>query len=289
MELPDWADDEPVTLYRHSSVVSTFAELSIANGWLRARHPAMERDQAAARRVENALRVVPGVIQATATGELCARFDTRAVAALQVIRIAEAEILAREAVHPVPSPEPVNFRFENITLGFAAVGEFVLPLVAPAASGLLALAALNTFGTAVSQLRERKIGLPLLYTCAVGTRLSSGQFLAASLLSWFFRYWEHAIDRTSLSRTGLCSTKNRPCQNGRVYSLLPATSSSSPGGRSPRGNGCELSPVTRSRSMRSYAPAQRWSTKPPDMEHRRPAESSLAITSSPAALYWRAV
>jgi hypothetical protein len=30
-----------------------------------------------------------------------------------------------------------------------------------------------------------------LYTCAVGARLSSGQFLAASLISWFFRYWEY--------------------------------------------------------------------------------------------------
>ena len=85
----------------------------------------------------------------------------------------------------------MSFRLENVTLGVAAVGEFVLPLAAPLASGLLVLAALNTFGTAVSQLRERKIGLPLLYTCAVGTRVSSGQFLAASLLSWFFRYWEH--------------------------------------------------------------------------------------------------
>ena len=191
VELPDWGVGEPITLYRHSSVVSIFAELSIAKGCLAARHPAMEEDQAAARRVENALRVVPGVIQATASGELCVRFDPHAVAALRLIRIAEAEILGREAVHSVPSLEPVNFRLENVTLGVAAVGEFVLPLVAPVASGLLVLAALNTFGTAVSQLRERKIGLPLLYTCAVGTRVSSGQFLAASLLSWFFRYWEH--------------------------------------------------------------------------------------------------
>jgi cation transport ATPase len=130
------------------------------------------------------------VIQATVTGELRVRFDPNAVAALLLIRIAEPEILGREIAQPVPSPEPVNFGLENVTLGVAAVGEFVLPLVAPVASGLLVLASLGTFGAAASQLRERKIGLPLLYTCAVGTRLSSGQFLAASLISWFFRYWE---------------------------------------------------------------------------------------------------
>jgi cation transport ATPase len=191
VELPDWGDREPVTLYRHSNVVSIFAELSIATGCLAARHPAVEKNQAVARRVENTLRAVPGVIQVTVTGQLRVRFDPHAVAALRLVRMAEAEIRGREAVHSVSSPEPVNFRLENVTLGVAALGELVLPLVAPVATGLLVLGALNTFGAAASQLRERKIGLPLLYTCAVGSRVSSGQFLAASLLSWSFRYWEY--------------------------------------------------------------------------------------------------
>ena len=189
--LPHWIDGEPVTLHRFSSVISIFEELNIANGYLTAGHPAMERNPAIARRVENALRAVPGVIEATATGELRVRFDSHAVAVLQLTRIAEVEILGRETIHPVPSPEPVNFGLENVMVGVAAVGEFVLPLAAPVASGLLVLASLGTFGAAASQLRERKIGLPLLYTCAVGARLSSGQFLAASLISWFFRYWEY--------------------------------------------------------------------------------------------------
>src|SRR5262249_22040318 len=68
--------------------------------------------------------------------------------------------------------------------------ELGLPLMAPVASGLLVLASLGSFGAAASQLRERRISLPLLYSCAVGARLASGQFLAASLLSWLFRYWE---------------------------------------------------------------------------------------------------
>jgi cation transport ATPase len=190
-ELPHWPDGQPVTLHRHSSVVSIFEELNIANGYLTARHSTIEDSHVIARRVEYALRGLPGVIQATVIGELRVRFDPNAVAALQLIRIAETEILGRETLNLVPSPERVNFSLENVTLGVAAVGEFVLPLVAPVASGLLVLASLGTVGAAASQLRERKIGLPLLYTCAVGTRLSSGQFLAASLISWFFRYWEY--------------------------------------------------------------------------------------------------
>jgi len=195
--LPHWTDGEPVILYRYSSVISIFAELNIANGYLTARHPAIEGDQALARRVENRLRVVPGVIQVAATGELRVRFDPHMVAALQLIRLAEAQIVGREAVHLVTAPEPVNFRLANVTLGVAAVGEFVLPLVAPVASGLLVLDALNTFGAAASELLERKVGLPLLYTCAVSARLSSGQFLAAAVLSWFFRYWEYRYRQDS--------------------------------------------------------------------------------------------
>jgi len=191
IELPHWPDRRPITLYRHSNVVSIFEELNIGNGHLTARYPTMQRKHPIARCVENALRAVPGVIQATVGRELRVRFDPKAVAALELVRIAETEIFGRETLLLVSSPEPVNFGLENVTLGVAAVGEFVLPLVAPVASGLLVLASLGTFGAAASQLRERKIGLPLLYTCAVGTRLSSGQFLAASLISWFFRYWEH--------------------------------------------------------------------------------------------------
>jgi cation transport ATPase len=228
VELPEWVDGEPVTLYRHSNVVSIFAELSIATGCLAARHPAMEKNQASARRVENALRVVPGVIKATVTGELRVRFDPRTVTALRLVRMAEAEILGRDAVHSVSSPEPVNFRLENVTLGVAAVGEFVLPLVAPVATGLLVLAALNTFGVAVSQLRERKIGLPMVYTCAVGSRVSSGQFLAASLLSWFFRYWEYRYrqdvaveNRTLLDETSALPRQTRLLTADGVERLVP--------------------------------------------------------------------
>jgi Cu2+-exporting ATPase len=228
VELPDWGVGEPVTLYRHPDVISIFGELSAEKGRLAARHPAMEEDQAAARRVENALRVVPGVIHATASGELRVRFDPRAVAAWRLIRIAEAQILGREAVHSVRSLEPVNFRLENVTLGVAAVGEFVLPLVAPVASGLLVLAALNTFGAALSQLRERKIGLPLLYTCAVGSRVSSGQFLAGSLLSWFFRYWEYRYrqdvaveNRTLLEETSALPRRARLLTAEGLERLVP--------------------------------------------------------------------
>jgi hypothetical protein len=189
-ELPHWSDGEPVTLYRHAGVISIFADLNMTNGCLTARHPALESNPTAAGRVENALRALPGVIEVATNAKLHVRFDPNAVAAPQLIRIAEHEVLDQETIHPAPSPEPVNFRLENLMVGVAAIGEFVLPLMAPVASSLLVLASLGSFAAAASQLRERRIGLPLLYSCAVGARLASGQFLAASLLAWLFRCWE---------------------------------------------------------------------------------------------------
>jgi cation transport ATPase len=189
--LPGWTHGEPIILYRHPRVISIFEELNIANGRLTARHPALGPNQALARRMEHALRVIPGVIEAATTEELRVLFDPHAVTGLQLIRIAEAEILGQPSNGVITVSEPVNFGLENIMVGVAAVGEFVLPLAGPIASGLLVLASLGTFGTAASQLRDHRIGLPLLYSCAVGARLSSGQFFAASLIGWFFRYWEY--------------------------------------------------------------------------------------------------
>jgi cation transport ATPase len=193
-ELPLWPDGEPVTLHRHPGIVSTIEILSLANGRLDARHPAIARDPALAHRVENALRVVPGVISATATSAKAAlrvRFDPRAVAAPELIRLAEAALIEGRSTHTVPSPEPVDFGLANASVGIAAVGEFVLPLVTPVTAGMLVLSNIETVGAAAHQLRDGKIGLPLLYTSIVGATLVSGQFLSAALMFWFFRFWEH--------------------------------------------------------------------------------------------------
>jgi hypothetical protein len=71
----------------------------------------MEKNQAAARRVENPLRVVPGVIQTIVTGKLRVRFDPHAVAALRLVRMAEAEI--RSA--------PIRLRLRDVVQSFRSI------------------------------------------------------------------------------------------------------------------------------------------------------------------------
>jgi hypothetical protein len=193
-ELPRWTKNEPVTLYRHSGVISIFEKLNTADGYLVARHPALKLNNAIARQVENALQVVPGVIQATVTGDLRVRFDPN-VAALLLVRIAEAEILGQPSEVAASASQPVDFALANVSLGASALSDLVLPPVTPISAGLLVLSNLDTFGTAADELRRGEIGLPLLYTSIVGVTLASGQFLSAALMFWFFRYWEQRYRR----------------------------------------------------------------------------------------------
>jgi hypothetical protein len=194
-EFPHWTKGESVILYRHSGVISIFEELNTYDGYLVARHPALKLNDAITRRVENRLRIVPGVLEAAANGELRIRFDPLEVAALRLIRLAEAEILGQSSEVPASASQPVDFALANISLGASALSDLVLPPVAPISAGLLVLSNLDTFGGAADQLRRGEIGLPLLYTSIVGVTLASGQFLSAALMFWFFRYWEQRYRR----------------------------------------------------------------------------------------------
>ena len=192
--LPCWPDREPVTLHCNAGIVSLFEIARLASGRLIARHPAIARNLEIARWVEIALRVVPGVIEATATSskaELRVRFDPCVAAADGLIRLAEAQLLGFGGARVAPSPGQVDFAPANVSLGVAATGEFVLPLVTPVSAGMLVFFNLETFRATGDQLREGKFGLPLLYSSIVGVTLASGQFLSAALMFWFFRYWEH--------------------------------------------------------------------------------------------------
>ena len=196
--LPQWSDGKPVTLHHHAGIVSTLEILGCPRGHLRARDAVMARDPAIARRVENALEVVPGVIEAStniAKGELRVRFDPKAVAALRLIRLAEAEIRGQRSAGDVLAPEPVDFSLANVSLTTAAVGSFLLPPLTLLTAGLLVLANLEVFGAAAEQLRKKKVGMPLLYTSMFGVTLASGQFLSAAVMMWLFRYWEQCYRR----------------------------------------------------------------------------------------------
>jgi cation transport ATPase len=208
-ELPPWRPDEPVVLCRYCDIVSTLDVQSLVRGCLRASHPAIKYEPATAQRIESALRAASGVLAVTlsaATAMLDVRFDPALTEGRVLLRLVETALTVRPDVPAMSSAEYPGFTVANISLGVSAVGEFVAPIVLPVAAALLLLGNVSTLRTGAGQLREGKLGLPVLYSSIVLCTLLSGSFVSAALMFWFFRYWEwrHRGDLAE-ENTGLLS------------------------------------------------------------------------------------
>jgi len=92
---------------------------------------------------------------------------------------------------------PVSFALANASVGLAAVGEFAVPALLPASAVLLLASNVKTFREAGRALGRRELDLPVLSTAIVVATLSTGQFLAAALMSWTIKFW-HRRYRTRL-------------------------------------------------------------------------------------------
>jgi cation transport ATPase len=194
--MPNWRPGEAVKLRRHGDIITTLEILTLDKSRLEARHRAIGRDPSTARRITDALRQIPGVIEATIdTGKLSIRLDPAITSAAELVRRVETELLEAPDPHAAPGVEKVEFGMANVSLGVATVGEFVLPAVMPVAAALLVVNNLDTVRATTEQLGAGKIGLPLLYTSIAALTLVSGQFLTAAAMLWCFRSWEQRYRR----------------------------------------------------------------------------------------------
>ena len=194
--MPKWRTGETVKLRRHGSIITTLEILTLEKDLLEIRHRAIWRESLMARRIEESLQQIPGVLQATVNiDKLSIRVDPAVTSAAELVGCVETELLAPPDPHTAPGAEKVDFEMANVSLGVSTVGEFVLPAALPVAAALLVVNNVDTVRAATGQLRAGKIGLPLLYTSIVGMTLVSGQFLAAALMFWCFRSWEQRYRR----------------------------------------------------------------------------------------------
>ena len=195
-KLPPWRAGEPVCLRRHGRLVTTLEILGLGHRRLEARHQAIGRDPATARRIEDALRRNPGVLEASVAGAaLRVRFNPGVASVADLVRRVEAELLTAPDLYAAPVAEQVGFGLANVSLGVAALGEFLVPAVMPVSAGLLVFANAGVVRAAAGQLRAGKVGLPVLYSAIAGLTLLSGDFLAAALMFWCFRAWERRYRR----------------------------------------------------------------------------------------------
>ena len=143
--------------------------------------------------MERLVGSLPGVERANVggwTSSLLIHYNPTAIGSSGLLRLVEG-ILDDSSGWGDSLPQPTRTRFgaANATLGIAAIGEYLVPVLTPVSAVMLVAMNVRTFRYAWLQIRRRKFGLPVLYTTIIAATLASGQFLASSLMYWFFTFW----------------------------------------------------------------------------------------------------
>jgi Cu2+-exporting ATPase len=184
-----------IRLYRRGAGFSTWELVHELPGRIRVRDVGLRGRTDLVRQLELDLHTLPGVHTVTASatsGSMLVRFDPLAIdrdsllAALDdTVRFSDLCALARTA------PARAGFTLANTTLALATIGEFMFPAVLPASAVLLVATNLAVFRGALGDIRERRVGLPLLHTSIVVGTLATGGFIASSLMSWLLLFWQN--------------------------------------------------------------------------------------------------
>ena len=181
------------SVHRLGPTLTTWEVVADEPGRLKLRHEALQGDPVVVDRIVRTFAGRPGVaaVKASdATGHLLIRFDPSAIPARALIGLCEDAVREPESrPSGTPMTTPVRFSLANLTLGIAAIGEFLVPALRPASALLLVATNLGTLREARLQLSRKRLGLPVLYIAIAATTLLTGQFLATALMTWSFRFW----------------------------------------------------------------------------------------------------
>ncbi len=184
-----------VRISRYGSILSSWEVVHELPGRIRLRHEGLRKVGPLGERVQGELLAVDGVISCRVnpwTAGLLVRFDPGAIDPHQILRILDHIVEGSAlALADRGHPPSVRFGLANASVALAVAGEFAVPALLPASAVLLVASNARTFRVAWREIRTRQVGLPLLTTTIIGVTLASGQFLAATLMGWSFRFWHH--------------------------------------------------------------------------------------------------
>ena len=182
-----------IKIQRFGKVLTTWDIVHDRPGRIRLRHETIRGDAALARRIQEAIENVSGVIECAVwqlTGSVLIRFDPGLTNASRLLRILDrARLTPASSDNGLPSPKPVGFGLAHASLALAVTGEMAAPVLLPACAILLVGSNLTTFHAAGRQLLQGRLGLPVLYTSIVAATLASGQFIASAAMSWMLTFW----------------------------------------------------------------------------------------------------
>ncbi|HTI49647.1 MAG TPA: hypothetical protein VL475_01800, partial [Planctomycetaceae bacterium] len=223
-----------IRLFRRDAGFSTWELVHELPGRLRVRDTSLRGRTDLVRQLELELHTLPGVQTVTAsatTGSVLVRYDTGSIdresllAALDdMVRCSDLIALGRGV------PARASFTLANATLAVATVGEFFFPAVLPVSAILLVATNLPSFRGAVSDLRERRLGLPLVQTSIVAGTLVTGGFIASSMMSWLLLFWQNRHARRVATARQILGSAVRK-QNRTVWVCRDNVELETPSGR----------------------------------------------------------
>lgn len=184
-----------IRLFRRGAAFSSWELVHELPGRLRVRDVGLRGRTDLVRQLELELHTLPGVHTVTAsptTGSILVRFDPATIDRESVLAALDDSVRSSDLIAATRGmPERASFTLANTTLVLATVGEFLFPAVLPVSAVLLVAGNLSNFHGAVRDLRERRLGLPLLQTSIVAGTLVTGGFIASSLMSWLMLFWQN--------------------------------------------------------------------------------------------------
>ena len=197
-QLSHWVPGNALTLHRFGEFVSQFEVAQTGPGRLLLRHPAITRDAALRKRLEDTVRTLPGIKKTTttaSTGRLWVVFEPQSIDIIQVVRLAEMQLGTSGTALATLDMAPPKMALANTTLGLSLLGELAVPALLPVCIGLLVVSNLDTIKDAFKELGKGKIGLPVLYTGLLACSITTGQIIAHALMEWSFNWWARRSNR----------------------------------------------------------------------------------------------
>jgi Cu2+-exporting ATPase len=203
--LPDGAKGTRYQVQRLGSRLTSWQVQEGRPGRMRLRHHLLRNDRVKARRVERLISLIPGVASAHEsrwTGCLFIEYHPDLVERDLLIQLAEQALADPDPARYSTTTTPAaRYGIANVNLGLATLADLGVAPFAPVAALLLVGTNLKTFAEAGSQIRRKKLGVPVVYSSIVVGALANGQFLACAIMMWMYVYWRRReLDELSTER-----------------------------------------------------------------------------------------
>lgn len=197
-ELLAEAPDEPVRLWRHGHILSTWTVRHELPGRLRLHHPRLFRRRELCHAIERELMNAFGVERYAAhefTGTVLVHYDARQIRKHQIVELLDTA-LARTAGAPI-SPVELDLPICTASVLLAATSTYLLPALAPLSAAVFVYSVLPSFKNAYQVVvKEKRLGVDVLDALVVLTCLFTGRVLAGTVLGFTLGVSRKLVQRT---------------------------------------------------------------------------------------------